>query len=99
MDYSELEEFWQRKLEETLEMLKNRKPIPAPEPIYILPPLPRLAKIEHEKEKVAKFRIVERGKKEGGWTYWMIYKDGHFWRSADTKEEALRDIRAEGYSI
>lgn len=89
MDYPELDEFWQRKLDEVLEMLKNRKPIP--EPVEVLPPLPR---IRPKTDRVLTFRIEERESRRAdpGWSRWVIYKDHHIWGYADTEEEAHRMI-------
>lgn len=94
MDH-ELNEFWQKKLDGVLEMLKNRGPITEPKPWKELPPIPR---VNYQKEKVAKFRIEERGKKDG-WTHWRICKDHRVWGYADTYEEACRMIREEGYAV
>lgn len=79
-----LNEFWSQKLEKALENTRNRKP--EPEPINLLPPLPRIDLGNHSSTSVDIYRVEPvRG-------HWEVYQNGKFYCSADTKEEAYREI-------
>lgn len=70
-----LDEFWSRKLEEALEISRNRKI--KPDPIDILPPLPKLGP-----KKPADFQIKQvRG-------HYEVWRNGKFYCTADTRKEA-----------
>lgn len=79
-----LDEYWQKKLEESLEICKNRKE--KKYPIYDgLPPLPRVIHPKYDTRK----NTYEVKSKDG---HWMVYENGRFYCSAETKEEAYRAI-------
>lgn len=77
------DDYFHRKMEETLEKLRHMKP--KPEPIDLLPPLPPVIKDEYIKD-TEDFDIKPvRG-------HWEVFKNGQFFCSADTKAEAWDEI-------
>lgn len=75
-------EILERKLQETLEMLKYVKP--KPEPVDVLPPLPLTR--DRQYKPIQSYEL----KPEGG--RWNVYINGRFQCSADTKAEAWREV-------
>lgn len=75
-------EIWERRLQETLEMLKHVKP--KPEPVNVLPPLPLTRDRAYKPIRNVEFRSVKG--------HWEVYINGRFQCSADTKAEAWREV-------
>lgn len=77
------DDYYYRKMMDTLEKLKHRKPMP--EPINLLPPLPPIIRNKD---------IIDTGQFEiksvGG--HYEVYQSGQFYCSADTKAEAWDDV-------
>lgn len=77
-----MEGIFSERTKKILAELRNRKPLP--EPVDVLPKLPIITK--------EKFRSIEKYqiKSEGG--HYVVYLNGEFYCSADTKGEAMNEI-------
>lgn len=78
-----LNEHWQVKLNKALEFKRQMRPREDPPPF-----LPALPRIIHQKYDVTKntYTVVP----ENG--HWTVYENGKFYCTADTKEEAYREV-------
>ena len=77
--------YFQWKMEETLKKIEENKNKPKPQPLFELPPLPIPEGFRKQMREPVFTVKSERG-------HYVVYKNGRFYCSADTKAEAMRDI-------